>query len=56
MSERELFEFRRSKEICFECPVREECLQDALVSNMQFGIWGGLTPQERRSLKRKMKR
>ena len=49
-------ENKRAKQICKECPVRQECLEDALVHNMQHGIWGGMTPLERRSLKRKMKR
>lgn len=49
-------ENKRAKQICKECPVRVECLEDALKGNIQFGVWGGLTPLERRALKRKMRR
>ena len=49
-------ENKRAKQMCFECPVRVECLEDALRGNIQFGVWGGLTPLERRALKRKMRR
>lgn len=37
---------------CHTCPVRDLCLQAALDNNEQHGIWGGLTPNERRELKR----
>ncbi|MDF2420175.1 WhiB family transcriptional regulator, partial [Trueperella pyogenes] len=39
--------------MCFSCPVRIECLADALDSNMSFGIWGGMTERERRALVRR---
>lgn len=37
---------------CFGCPVRMECLADALESKTTFGVWGGLTERERRALLR----
>ena len=37
---------------CFTCPVRMECLIDALESNVTYGVWGGLTERERRALVR----
>ena len=37
---------------CFGCPVRMECLADALESGTTFGVWGGLTERERRALLR----
>ncbi|MDO4606266.1 MAG: WhiB family transcriptional regulator [Bowdeniella nasicola] len=37
---------------CFSCPVRMECLIDALESNVSYGVWGGLTERERRALVR----
>jgi WhiB family redox-sensing transcriptional regulator len=43
---------RRAKEICKPCPVRDECLEAAKVNNEQFGIFGGTTPGERRSMRR----
>lgn len=38
-----------AKQVCFTCPVREECLDYALVTKEAYGIWGGLTEIERRS-------
>jgi WhiB family redox-sensing transcriptional regulator len=39
-----------AKAICFACAVREKCLEFALAAGERFGIWGGMTPQERRYL------
>lgn len=36
-----------AKAVCARCPVRAECLAEALV-RIPFGIAGGLTPEERR--------
>ena len=41
------------KTICQGCPVRTECLADALDNRVEFGVWGGMTERERRSLLRK---
>jgi WhiB family redox-sensing transcriptional regulator len=30
-----------AKNLCFECPVRKECMQWALEHRMIYGIWGG---------------
>ncbi len=43
----------RAKRICRDCPVRLDCLAEALDHRMEFGIWGGLTERERRSLLRR---
>lgn len=43
----------RAKRVCASCPVRLECLAEALDNRMEFGIWGGLTERERRSLLRR---
>ncbi|GAA4419626.1 hypothetical protein GCM10023169_10480 [Georgenia halophila] len=43
---------RQVREVCFDCPVRMECLADALTSHAPFGVWGGLTERERRALLR----
>lgn len=48
-----------AKEYCFgtsgknPCPVRAECLWDAIESDEQHGIWGGLSHRERNALVRK---
>jgi WhiB family redox-sensing transcriptional regulator len=35
------------------CPVRTECLADALDHRVEFGVWGGMTERERRALLRR---
>lgn len=40
------------KKICRQCPVREACLEYALVNTERFGIWGGLSEKERRHVRR----
>lgn len=43
----------RAKSVCKGCPVRTECLADALDNRVEFGVWGGLTERERRALLRR---
>ena len=43
---------KEAKEVCRNCPVREECLEYALINAEKFGIWGGLSERERRRLRR----
>jgi WhiB family redox-sensing transcriptional regulator len=43
----------RAKTVCRGCPVRTECLADALDNRVEFGVWGGLTERERRALLRR---
>ena len=42
-----------AKAICGACPVRAECLESAMQSGERWGIWGGLTPEERGNAWRK---
>lgn len=46
-------EQRRAKVVCLGCPVRTECLAEALDNRMEFGVWGGMTERERRALLRR---
>ena len=39
-----------AKAVCATCEVRQPCLEFAIAAGERFGVWGGLTPQERRSL------
>jgi WhiB family transcriptional regulator, redox-sensing transcriptional regulator len=43
----------RAKAVCLACPVRTECLSDALDHKIEFGVWGGMTERERRALLRR---
>ncbi|MBP2475293.1 WhiB family redox-sensing transcriptional regulator [Crossiella equi] len=46
-------EQRKAKLVCMGCPVRTECLAEALDSRIEFGVWGGMTERERRALLRR---
>lgn len=35
---------------CASCTVRKECLEFALTNKLKYGIWGGVTPRNRRGL------
>ncbi|MFE2925609.1 WhiB family transcriptional regulator [Streptomyces goshikiensis] len=39
-----------AKRVCAGCPVRTACLEHALRTRESFGVWGGLTEEERRTL------
>jgi len=39
-----------ARTICASCPVREMCLEYAIETGQQHGIWGGLDPEERRKV------
>jgi len=43
----------RVKQLCATCPVRTECLAEALDNSIEWGIWGGMTERERRALLRR---
>lgn len=44
---------REAKTVCNPCPVRAQCLAEALDRRIEFGIWGGMTERERRALLRR---
>lgn len=46
-------QIRYAKRVCASCPVQEECLEYAVVTNQVSGIWGGLTEEERRPVRRR---
>lgn len=37
----------KAKAICDRCPVIAECLQWAIATNEPWGLWGGMTREER---------
>lgn len=44
----------RAKAICQRCDVINECLQWALDTNQDAGVWGGTSEEERRALRRSL--
>jgi hypothetical protein len=40
-------EVARAKAVCATCPVRRDCLLEALATGNSFGVWGGLSSAER---------
>ena len=41
-----------ARAICRSCPVRRMCLDYAIETHQKFGIWGGMTENQRRRLRR----
>lgn len=41
---------RQATSICRDCPVKRECAAEALDNKEEYGVWGGLTERQRRSL------
>lgn len=37
-----------AKAVCADCPVMDQCRSHALAAKEPYGIWGGLTEEERR--------
>lgn len=48
--------YDEARTICVQCPARDECLDHALAEKERYGMWGGLTPIERRRIERKERR
>ena len=42
-----------AKRLCHECPYKDPCLQYALDTTQEFGIWGGTTEKMRREIRRR---
>jgi WhiB family transcriptional regulator, redox-sensing transcriptional regulator len=45
-----------AKAICVACEVRQECLEWAIATGQDAGVWGGLSEEERRAVRRARKR
>jgi WhiB family transcriptional regulator, redox-sensing transcriptional regulator len=41
-----------AKQVCETCPAKEPCLQFAIESNQDSGVWGGTSEEERRALRK----
>ncbi len=51
-----LFQVEQAKAVCRRCPVARECLDWALATGQDSGVWGALSEDERRALKRRSSR
>lgn len=49
-----LVQIDKAKQVCGECPVQPDCLQYALDTNQDSGIWGGTSEEERRAIRRRL--
>ena len=56
--------YREAKKICAVCPLKTECLEEALTKKVRVsdgyemfvsGVWGGTTEQERREIRKQRK-
>jgi WhiB family redox-sensing transcriptional regulator len=45
-----------ARAVCQQCAVKPECLEYALMTNQDAGIWGGTTEDERRRIRRERRR
>jgi WhiB family redox-sensing transcriptional regulator len=48
-------EINHAKKVCKLCDVIELCAQWSLKNNIDAGIWGGLSEDERRNIRRKIR-
>lgn len=48
-------EQRRIRQFCTDCPVRRDCLAEAMNNRIEWGIWGGTTERERRRIFRQQR-
>ena len=45
-------QIENAKSVCDACAAKEPCLEFALVTNQDSGVWGGTSEDERRKLRR----
>ncbi|MDT0454538.1 WhiB family transcriptional regulator [Streptomyces sp. DSM 41527] len=51
-----LLQIEEAKAVCRRCPVMGQCLQWALESRQDSGVWGGMSEDERRAMRRRAAR
>jgi WhiB family redox-sensing transcriptional regulator len=49
-------DWRTPKALCRTCPLVSPCLEYALTTRQDYGVWGGTTERERRDLRRARRR
>ena len=45
-----------AKAICMQCEVRSECLEWAMATGQDAGVWGGMSEEQRASERRRRRR
>ncbi len=48
-----IHQIERAMAICSVCEVTDSCLQYALETNQEFGVWGGYPEDDRRRLRKR---
>lgn len=43
---------RTAKTYCGKCPIRQLCLDYAITAGETYGVWGGMSPAERKAIRR----
>jgi WhiB family redox-sensing transcriptional regulator len=51
-----LLQIEEAKAVCRRCPVMERCLQWALESSQEYGVWGGTDEDDRRRMQRRARK
>lgn len=51
-----LAQIEEAKAVCRGCVVIDTCLKWSIENGQEFGVWGGLSEDERRALKRRSAR
>jgi WhiB family transcriptional regulator, redox-sensing transcriptional regulator len=47
-------QYELARSVCNPCPVRRSCLEFALEVDAQHGMWGGMAPDERKRVGRRL--
>lgn len=42
-----------ARKLCEGCPVQDVCLDWAIITNQEHGMWGGMSPRQRRTYKKR---
>jgi len=46
----------KARQVCTTCPVQTSCLDWALQVGADYGVWGGLSEEDRQALRRRRRR
>ncbi len=47
-----IYQIQLAKEICNQCLAEQACLEFALATNQESGVWGGTAEDERRNIRK----